>query len=156
MLGKGVDAAPGGDDNAVVELLRAVGVPKPHLADKQEERKNDAVGDKGGTHDEVGGALSEVVTLTEAQAGDATKDDLDPRDDRHGFANDAVDGANDASDAGVDTLLEMELEVGPDADLGCQEEHEDVGKLCMDVVMKELAAAVGMAKKVRDDGNRGA
>ena len=73
VLGEGVDAAPGGDDGAVKELLAAAGAAEPDLADEQDDGQEDAVGDEGAAHDEVGQALAEVVALAEAERGDAAE-----------------------------------------------------------------------------------
>jgi hypothetical protein len=63
VLGESVDAAPGGDNDAVKELLAPAGPTQPELADQQQEGEQDRVRDKGTAHDKVRQALAEVVAL---------------------------------------------------------------------------------------------
>ena len=65
VLGEGVDAAPGGDDDAVEELLRAACTADPALADEEKEREHDTVADERAAHDEVSQTLSQVIVPTE-------------------------------------------------------------------------------------------
>lgn len=90
MLGEGVDTAPGGNDNAVEEFLGAAGTAQPQLADQQGEGHEDTVGDKSASHYEMGQALAQVVSLTEALRGNAAKEQLDPDNDGEGLPADAV------------------------------------------------------------------
>lgn len=53
VLGEGVDTAPGGNDSAVEELLAAARATQPELPNEQQQGEDYAVGDKGGSHDEM-------------------------------------------------------------------------------------------------------
>ena len=54
MLGEGIDAAPCCNDHRVKKLLAASRPPEPHLADQKQYGKENAVGNEGAAHDEVG------------------------------------------------------------------------------------------------------
>ena len=51
VLGKRVDAAPGGNDDAVKELLAPARPLEPHLPNQQQNQQEDAVGDERAAHD---------------------------------------------------------------------------------------------------------
>lgn len=61
MLGEGIDAAPGGDDDRVEKLLRAASPFDPELTNKHEDGQQNAIGDEGTTHDEVSQTLAEML-----------------------------------------------------------------------------------------------
>lgn len=152
VLGEGVDAAPCGDDDAVEELLRAAHPPHPELTDQHGDGHEDAVGNEGTAHDEVGRALAQVVALTEAQGGYASKQHLCPADDREGLAVDTMDGADDRPYALVDAPFQVQPEVDAEDELDKQLEVEIFGKLGVDVVVAELPTAVLVAKYEADEG----
>ena len=56
---------------------------------------------------------------------------------------------------GVDALFQMEFKVDTKDDLGDEEEHEDGGEGGVNIRC-ELAAAMGVAEKVTQDGQEGA
>ena len=111
MLSEGIDTAPSRDHGAVVKLLRAVGPAEPNLADQQDDGEDDAVSYESASHDEVGGALSDVVTLTEPKRCDAAKEELGPGEHRHKLADDRVAWSDQLSNLAVDALLPVALEV---------------------------------------------
>lgn len=155
VLGEGVDAAPGGNDDAVEELLGATGATQPQLADQQGQGHEDTVGDESAAHDEVGQALAEVVALAETLGGDATEQQLDPGDDGENLAADAVYAANPGANTGVETPLKMQLEVNADGDLADHVEKNPIAKVGVDVVGAELAAFVHVAEGVAEEGDDG-
>lgn len=83
VLSEGVDAAPGGNGNAVVELLRATIAANPKLANDQNNRKKNTICDECTSHDEMGCALAGMVSLTKAKSSDTAKDHLRPCHHRH-------------------------------------------------------------------------
>ena len=87
---KCVDAAPGGNDGTVEEFLTPTCSPKPKLANKEENGKNDAVTDEGTPHYEMGKTLAQMVIPTEPKSRDSTKEHLDPTRNRHGLSNHSV------------------------------------------------------------------
>lgn len=154
VLGEGVDASPGGDDERVEELLAATGATEPILADEQQDRQQNAVRDKGAAHDEMRQALAEVVIATEAHGGNAAEEHLHPACDGHRLAEDTVENDEDAADAAVNALGQMELEVEADDHLRHQHEHQGVCKGRVDV-FRELAAFVGVAEEIGHHGDHG-
>lgn len=118
VLREGVDAAPRRNDGAIVKLLRPPRAPHPDLADQQNNGENDTVAYEGAAHDEVRGALADVLALAEAQRRDAAKDQLRPRQDRHGLADDGVARPDELADEAIDSALPVALEVQPQNDLG--------------------------------------
>jgi len=156
VLGKGVDAAPGGNNDAVKELLTPSRPAQPDLSNKQENGQDHTVPNESAAHDEVGQALAQVVALAEAQSRDATKDHLCPGDDRECLAVDAMQDAHGGSDAAVNALLEVKLEVDAQDDLGNHVEEDKVGKLCVYVVCDELPALVKVTESVAEKGEEGA
>lgn len=155
VLSEGVDAAPGSDDDAVEELRGAARPLDPSLADQQSDGQQDAIGDEGAAHDEVGRTLAQVVALTEALGGDSSKYHLRPANDGEGLAVDAVDSANDGSYALVDAPLEVQPEVDAEKELDYQLKVEPVGELGVDVVGHESPAAVHVAEGEADEGDDG-
>lgn len=151
MLGKGVDAAPGGNDQAVEELLAAVGASEPDLADEQQDGQDDAVGDEAAAHDEMGQALAGVVAAAEAQRDDAAEQHLHPGGDRQGLAQHAVGRDQQLPDVAEESALDVQPEVDAQADLDDQGQHQPVGERGVHVV-GELATLVGVAEEVADDG----
>lgn len=107
VLGEGVDAAPGGDDGAVEEFLATAGAAQPDLADQEDDGQENAVGDEGAAHDEMGQALAEMVALAEAKSGDSAEEHLYPRGDGESLAVDAVEDAEEGADAALEALLEV-------------------------------------------------
>lgn len=83
VLGKGIDTAPGGDDERVKELLAATRPAQPVLTNQQKNSQTNPVSDKRTAHDKVCQTLAEVVTLTEAHGRNAAKEHLRPTDDGH-------------------------------------------------------------------------
>ena len=83
VLSKGVDAAPCGNGNAIVELLRATISANPKLTNDQNNREKDSVCDECTPHNEMGCALAGMVSLTKAKSSDAAKDHLRPCHHRH-------------------------------------------------------------------------
>ena len=152
VLSEGVDATPGGDDGAVEELLAAAGSAEPQLADQQENGQEHAVGDESAAHNEMRQALPQMVPLAEAQCGDAAKDHLHPCVYREGLAVDAVQDSEDGSDATVDALLEVQLQVDTQYDLRDHEKEEGSGGLCVDVLRVELPALMEVAESVTEEG----
>lgn len=155
VLGEGVDATPGGDDGAVEELLAAAGAAEPELADKQDDGQEDAVGDKGAAHDEVGQALAEVVTLAETESGDAAEEHLHPGGDGESLAVDAVQNAEEGPDATLEALLEVELEIDAESNLDDHHKEENVGEASVHVVGDELSALVQVTECVSEEGEGG-
>ena len=155
VLGKGIDAAPCGDDERVEEFLTAACAFKPGLTDKKEDGEQNAVGDEGGTHDEVSGALARVVAPAEAEGGDASEQHLHPGCDGNGLANDTVGRHQPAADLAQEAALDVEAEVDAQSDLDNKAEHQPVCELGMGVG-SELAAFVSVTEEVADDGEDGA
>jgi hypothetical protein len=154
VLGEGVDAAPGGDDDAVEELLAAARAREPALAREHGDDQNQAVADEGGAHDEVREALAQVVAAAEALRSDAAEQHLRPGRDGEQLADGAVQAQGEPADAAVDAALPVELEVDAEEDLGCEQRVEDWGEGAVGVG-RELAALVRVAEEVAEDGEAG-
>lgn len=152
VLGEGVDAAPGGNDGAVVELLRPASLTQPDLSDKQQNRQDNAIADEGAPHDEVRRTLPHVLPLTEAQRSDGAEDDLYPRQDGEDLSEKRVAGADQPSDLAIDALLPVTAEVYPENDLSSEGDLQDVRKGRVNIVPDELASAVHVAEEETDDG----
>lgn len=103
----------------------------------------------------MGQTLAQVVTLAEAQGGDAAKQHLGPGDDGEGLAVYAVYDADDGPHALVDSPVEVQAEVDADNDLGEHLEVDPVAEVGMDVGGEELAAAVHVAQGVSEEGEDG-
>lgn len=153
VLGKRIDAAPGGNDDAVEELLAPAGPLEPNLANQQQNQEQDAVSDECTAHDEVRRALAQMISLAEAQRRDASKEHLDPRDNRERLAVEAVQEAEDRSDAAVDAPFEMELEVDAEDDLGDHEEEDNGAELGVYIRRDELPPLVLMTQYVSEEGD---
>lgn len=111
VLREGVDAAPSGNDSAVVELLRSSCAANPDLSREQNNGQKDTVGNECASHDEVGCALTNVIALAETKGGDTSKDHLHPSEKRHRFANDGVEGSDKLANHAEGTLLPVKLQV---------------------------------------------
>ena len=96
-----------------------------------------------------------MVPLAEAERSDASKEHLHPRDDRECLAVEAVEEADDRSDAAVDAPFQMELEIDTEDDLGDHEEEDDGAKLGVDVGRDEFPSAVLMTQDVSKKGDNG-
>ncbi len=107
MLGESIDTAPGGNDNAVEELLAAAGAAKPELTNKQQNGEQHAVGNEGAAHDEVCETLSQMIALAETKRRNATEQHLYPRHERERLPVDAMREADGGSDSAVDSLFEV-------------------------------------------------
>lgn len=152
VLGEGVDTAPGGNDRGVKELLATASATEPVLSNQQQNCQQDTVGDESTAHDEMRRALPEVITLTESERRDSTKQNLHPADDGHRLSENAVSQNKDPSDACLAGLLEVELQVETQGDLDDQEQHEPVGKGVVGI-WAELAAFVGVTEEVGDNSD---
>lgn len=154
VLGKGVDAAPCGDDKAVEEFLASSCPSQPHLAHEEQDDEDDAICDESAAHDEVCQALACMVGSTEAQRGNASKHELNPGDDWQSFPHDSMSLDNHLPDCRVYALFEMKLEIDAHGDLGNEHEHDERHEFAMDVLF-ELSALVFMAEEVACDGQEG-
>ena len=154
VLSKGVDTAPGCNNQGVEELLAAAGTAQPELAHQQQDGQADSVGDERTAHDEVGQTLSHVISLAEAQGCNTTKEHLRPTDQRHNLAQDAMGQHEDPPDPGLSGLDQVQLQVEAQGNLDDQKQHQPV---CEGVVniRSELAALVGVAEEVADDSDDG-
>lgn len=90
MFGESIHAAPCRNQETVEKFLAAPGTLEPNLSNEKDDRKDDAVSDKGATHYEMCKALAEVVFPTEAQSSNAPEEHLYPARYRHGFSKDPV------------------------------------------------------------------
>lgn len=100
----------------------------------------------------MGEALTEVVTAAEPLSNNAAKEHLDPADNGHDLADDAMCSHDVSADAAVDALGEMKFEV--DANDGLDEKHEHERGCERGVnVMCKLAAAVHVPKEISQDGH---
>lgn len=154
VLGKGVDTAPGGDDERVKELLAATRAAQPVLTNQQKNSETNPVSDKRTAHDKVCQTLAEVVTLTEAHGRNAAKEHLRPTDDGHDLADNPVSQHKDPADSTLSGLLEVQLEIEAQHDLRDQQEHQPVRERGVGI-LAELAALVGVAEEVGQDGDDG-
>lgn len=98
--------------------------------------------------------LAEVVILTEAQSGNPTEEHLRPADHRHDLAQHTVGQHKDPPDATLATLLQVQLQIDPQHDLGNQQEHQPVRKRSVSI-RPELTALVRMAEEIGQDGDNG-
>lgn len=155
MLGEGVDAAPGGNNDRVEEFLRATSPFDPELTNEHENGQENAIGDEGTAHDEVRQTLADMFPLAEAQGGDAAKNQLNPDNDWEGFAGNAMCDADVRADATLETLFEVKSEVDAKDELGKHVEVDPVAEMGVDVVREELATAVHMAQGVTEQGQEG-
>lgn len=147
VLGEGIHAAPRSDDHAVVEFLRAAGATQPDLTNEEQDGVDNAVGDESGTHDEVGGTLTGVVALTEAQGSDSTKQHLDPGGQRDDLAQYTVSRDNPLPNLAHETTLNVELKI--DAHGGLSEDHHHQPRSILRVyVLAKLATFVGVTEEV--------
>lgn len=78
MLGKGIDTAPSSDNQRIEEFLASTRPAQPVLPNQQENSQTNTVPDERRAHDEMRQTLSEVVTLTETQSRNSTKEHLRP------------------------------------------------------------------------------
>lgn len=122
VFGKGVDAAPCGNNGAVVEFLRTTRLAHPDLSDEKDDGEHDAVSNEGTAHDEMGRTLSNVVPLTEAERRDATKNHLRPRENGHSLADDGVAWPDELADLAINSLLPVALQVKTENNLACEQE----------------------------------
>jgi hypothetical protein len=150
VLGEGVDAAPSSNHKRIEELLASSGAPQPDLSNEEQDNEDDPVGDKGAAHDEMGQTLSGVVGSAESKRCDATKDKLDPGNDRHCLTHKSVCPNYNLPYLCVDPPLKMELQVDAHGDLRNQHEH-DVGHKLGVEIFGELSALVLMAEEVSND-----
>ena len=155
VLREGVNAAPRGDEGAVVELLAAALAQEPRLADDEDDGEDDAVPNERAAHDEMRQTLPQMVVPAQPQRRDAAEEHLHPAQHRECFANDAVAEDDVAAYLPIYATLEVQFEVDAEADLGDEEEGEDVSEGGVDVG-GELTAAVSVAEEVTDDGEDGA
>lgn len=109
VLGKGVDTAPGGNDNRIKEFLAPACSPQPHLSNQKQDQENDAVCDEGTTHDEVSQALSGMIGPAETQGCDASEKELNPCYDWQSLADHSVHLYYHFANLSVDAFLEMKL-----------------------------------------------
>lgn len=152
VLRKGINTAPKRNDQRVEELLAATGATQPELANEQEDREQDTVGDKRAAHDKVSQALAEMVLPTETQGRNAAEEHLRPAHDGHRLAEYAVGDDEDPANAAMDSLCEMQLQVQAEHDLDHHHEHQDVCERRVDV-LGESPALMGVAEEVGDDGD---
>lgn len=111
VLRESVDAAPSGNDGAVVELLRSSRTTNPNLSREQNNGQKDTIGNECASHDKVGCALTNVIALAEAKGGDTSKDHLHPCEKRHRFANDRVEWSDKLANHAEGALLPVKLQV---------------------------------------------
>ena len=147
VLSKGVDAAPGGNDGTVEELLGTPAALHPHLTDDKDDGQENTIGDESAAHDEVRGTLADVLALAEAESGDAAKDHLRPRQHGHRLSDYGVARPDEFPDPAIHALFPVTLEVETQDDLADQEDLQDVGKARVNVATDELAAAMRMAEE---------
>ena len=153
--GEGVDAAPGGDDERVEELLASSSAPQPHLPNQKQDQEDDSVCDERATHDEMGQTLSSVISPAEAERGDASEEELDPRHHRQCLSDDAMRLHHHTPHLSVNALFEVKLQVDAHGDLRDQHEHDVWHELGVDV-LGELSAFVLVAEEVADNRKEGA
>ena len=153
VFGKGVDATPRPDNDAIIELLRAPAAADPELTDGKDDCQDDTIRNERATHNKVRGTLPHVLALAEPQSRNATKYHLRPGEDGEGFAHDSMCRLHDPPDPSVNTLFEMQLEVDPLPDLTGQEEHQRRGESRVDVSFDELPATMHVTEEVGDNGD---
>ena len=146
-----VHAAPCGDQQRIEELLAPPRACEPPLTDQKQDREDDSVADEGAAHDEMRQALAQMIPPAEPQSRDTPEQHLHPAHDRHRFPHDPVGEHHIAPYASVDALLEVQLEVNSECDLGYQHEHEGRGEGGVDVGC-ELAATVSVTEEISDNG----
>jgi hypothetical protein len=156
VLREGVDAAPSRNDKGVEELLAATSPLQPHLTHEQQDDEDDAVGNEGAAHNEVGKTLTGVISPAESKRSDASKEELHPGHNRQCLSHHSVSNDHHPANLAVDTLFEVELQVDTHDDLCDQHEHDDRDELGVDIIFRELPALVFMAQEVADDGKNGA
>lgn len=156
MLGEGIDAAPSCNDGRIKEFLTASSPLQPRLTDKQQDHEDDAVGNKGTSHDEVCQTLAGVVSSAEAKGGDASKHELHPGYNWQCLSHYTMAYENDPANLAVYALLEVELKIDAHGDLSYQHEHDNWDEFGVDVVFGELPPFVFVAKEVPNDGENGA
>ncbi len=156
VLCKGVDTAPRGNDDAVVEFLGAPSAAEPQLANQERNRENDSVGDKGASHYEVGRALAEVLALADAERRDAAENHLHPGKEGHGLANDGMERPYQLANPAVDAALPVALEIDAQHDLGDEENLQDVGKAGVGIAAVEFATVVHVSEEEAQKGQAGA
>lgn len=89
--------------------MRAICAFEPDLTDQQENGEKDAVCDESGSHDEVGQALTCVISFTsaEAQTDDTSEQHLHPGGDWHGLAEDTMGDNEDFPDLAHEAALDV-------------------------------------------------
>lgn len=148
VLGKGIDHTPRSNDSTVEELLRATRPLDPDLTNDQDESKDNTIGNKGASHDEVGSTLTDVLALAEAERGDASKDQLGPDKNGKSLANNTVAKLHNAANLAIDALFQMQPQVYSHDDLAEQHEHERRSKFRVDVGVQEFATTVHVTESV--------
>ncbi len=75
MLGKGIDATPDSNQQAVKEFLAPACAFEPQLSDEQDDRQDYAVRDKSTSHNKMCQTLPDMVPLlsAEPQSGDGAE-----------------------------------------------------------------------------------
>lgn len=156
MFREGINAAPDGNNRAVVKFLRSASAADPGLSRKEDNSQDDAIGDKCATHDKMRGALADMVALAEAEGCNASKDHLHPGQKRHCFSNDRVEGSDKLANDAQDALLPVELQVQAQNHLADEQELQDVCKYRVHIVFDKLASLVRMSEKEADNSENGA
>lgn len=117
MFGESIHAAPCRNQETVKEFLAAPCTLEPNLPDEKDDCKDDAVTDKGATHDEMCKALAEVVFPTEPQSSNASEEHLYPARYRHGFSKDPVRVYGIPTQASMNPLFQMQLQIDAEDNL---------------------------------------
>lgn len=107
VFSESVNTSPGRNNHRVKEFLAAASAAQPKLTDEKEDGHHDSVSDESASHDEMRQTLPQVIIATEAHGSDSTKEHLGPTHNGHNLANHPVSGDDKATDASVESLVEV-------------------------------------------------
>jgi hypothetical protein len=128
VLRESVDTPPSGNNQRIKELLTATRLPQPELTNKQEDSQANTVPNESTTHNEMSQTLTEMITPTEAQRGNTTKEHLRPADNRHDLANNTMCQHEDPPNPTLSRFLKVQLQISAQNDLHDQHEHQPIGE----------------------------
>lgn len=146
-----VDASPSSDHRAVVKLLGTTSSSEPDLSNQQDDSEQDAVSHECTAHNEVSGALTDMIALAETKRSDAAKDQLCPGKKRHSLADDRMTRTDQLSDLAVDALLPVSLKIESQYNLPSKKELQDPSEASVNIVANEFATPMGVAEEETDD-----
>jgi hypothetical protein len=146
-----IDTSPSRNDGAVIKLLGSSAVSNPNLTNNKNNGENNTIGDKGASHNELGPALADMVTLADTKCRNSAKNHLRPCEDRHKLANDGMARPNQFANLSIDALFPVALEIESQNDLRGEEELKDMGECSMDVIRNEFSTLVRVAQEKADN-----